>query len=212
MNLTTIPLWHMERCWQVNEKWSAPLLQRWWLHRWLEDGAHSNIRVGDFFTLGHSNQVGIISSKTIMCYQEENKPSDAPCHFQYDISGDIGGHWRRPMHEDMEAMHGGEQYFLFIPSATQLAEIATQLANDKLFDWAQELLVYYRDHPGESTHPGAIFGKWRREGCGIHPADIRISKAQGALCNIRDRCYAKGDENLEKEIQYVIGVLQGEKT
>ena len=162
MNLNTIPPWHMRRCWDYE------LLQQWWLTRWFdkEEGACSNIRIGDFFTLGRNNQVGVVYGKVIMCYPKDSPdiPGDGP-HFQYDIGGDIGGHWYRPMHENMEKgpLGGGEQYFLFVPSATQLAEISTQLADVKLLDWAQELLVYYRDHPGEITHQGYLNIKARKE-------------------------------------------------
>jgi hypothetical protein len=144
MNLNTIPLWHMELCW--NNAW----IQEWWLKRWNDPvhGTMSNIRVGDFFTLGRCNQVGIVTRKTIIC-----GPNPGP-ELQYDIGGDIGGHWYRPRHEEFEngPTGGGEQYFLFIPSATQLCELAGITGRATWFAWAERLLIYYKENPCRSTH------------------------------------------------------------
>jgi len=154
MNLNNIPLWHMERTWET------PAIQEWWLKRWRdpEVGACSNIRIGDFFTLGKNNQVGIISEKVIMCYPENHewKPDGSGPFFQYTISGDIGGHWHRPSHEEMEHWNGGETYFLFIPSATQLAEIDRALGSSVYYRWARKLLDYYLNHPFAITHQGHL--------------------------------------------------------
>lgn len=148
MNQNNIPVWHMECVWKTDR------FQEWWVKRWNdpEGPSMSNIRVGDFFTLGKYNQVGLIVGKTNILYTADNKPNDAPCHFQYQISGDIGGHWYMPSHEDMEGLHGGESYFRFIPSATQLAELSTVLEDYDLFQWAERLIVHYNDYPTENTH------------------------------------------------------------
>lgn len=152
MNLHNVPVWHMERAWELGER-----LQEWWLRRWIDNGVHSNIRIGDIFTLGRWNQFGLVSGRTVIC-----GPNSGP-ELEYHITGDIGGHWRYPRHEWFETVVGEEPYPHFIPSATQLAELSTELEDSWLEEWALELVEYYRNHPFENTHRGHLIRKAREE-------------------------------------------------
>lgn len=135
MNLNNIPLWHMEMVWRTDE------FQDWWLKRWNDPvlGTMSNIRIGDFFTLGKFNQVCIITHKVIIA-----GPNPGP-ELQYDIAGDRGGHWYSPRHEWFEKKINDEHYCRFIPGPSCLAELGK-------FNWAFGLLEHFRDHPMDNTH------------------------------------------------------------
>jgi hypothetical protein len=139
MNLNNIPLWHMEKVWKTDE------FQEWWLKRWHDpkEGSMSNIRIGDMFTLGKDNQVGLITGKIIIC-----SPRPGP-EFQYHIAGDIGGHWFHPGHEWFETQYEGTDYVRFIPGPSCLAEHGKMA-------WARELLEHFDANPMDNTSRGHL--------------------------------------------------------
>ena len=123
MNPDTIPKWHLE------DVWERKIFQEWWKMSWdNEDGHrhHSNVNLGDCFSLGKCAQVGIVCGKVLHV-----GPGIEP-EYHYQIAGNIGGHYRHPVHSKM--FEGG--YFLFIPSAEQLAATGHM-------EWAQRLIESY---------------------------------------------------------------------
>lgn len=118
MNVTQVPQWHLEQC------WDTPELNEWWIKTWMEGTVlHGNIQPGDLFSHGTSDRISVVCSRLTIYSAKE------PPHFQYKIDHDTGGHFYNPTHERF--IERG--YFRFIPSAVQLASLGH-------YDWAHKLL------------------------------------------------------------------------
>ena len=101
----------------------------------------SNIHLGDFFGCGKTSQVGLIYSKIlhIQCSMPPEKQKPSPDgqggnYISYSISGDIGGHWYSPLHDDF--IKTG--HFLWLPTPERLAFAG-------FFTEGQELHLLMRD-------------------------------------------------------------------
>ncbi len=118
MNVTQIPHWHLEQCWET------PELNEWWTKVWMKGTVlHGNIHPGDLFSHGEADQISVVASRITIVEKGES-------HFQYTLGHNLGGHDYSPKHERL-----ADGYFIFIPSAVQLTKMG-QLA------WAQDLLLW----------------------------------------------------------------------
>ena len=128
MNVTQVPQWHLEMC------WDDPRLNEWWHETWLEGTVLcGNIQPGDLFSHGTADQISVVSGRIVNVGQGKEFP-----YFSYTIGHRIGGRYTSPKHDRMVNGH-----FRFIPSAVQLTLLG-------YVGWAQELLAEVRiecDHP-----------------------------------------------------------------
>lgn len=168
MNMHNVPVWYMEEVWERDD------LNEWWLDITYDPNANkvSNVRIGDLFSLHKYNQFGMITRKTI------NVGANIESYFTYQIDGDIGGHWYHPRHEwlrsasfsnrpdDAEAValavaEYGCGYARFMPSATQLMEIANVIRDDWFGMTAAKLMSHYNRNPFASTRRGDLLREER---------------------------------------------------
>lgn len=81
----------------------------------------TNIEFGDFFRCGNNPQIGIVTAKITHIQCEVTKPKPSPQgpkgnYISYDITGDIGGHWRHPDHDHFTE----HKYFNWCPTIENL--------------------------------------------------------------------------------------------
>ena len=68
--------------------------------------------------------------------------SESKGWFLYELSDDRGYRYLDMSHDSVV-----KSEFLFVPNATQLAELATEFDDTTLEGWAKNLIEFYRNHP-----------------------------------------------------------------
>lgn len=106
-SLFTIPEWYLTWCWD-NEA-----IQTHWKQEWKdEDGKlRSNIYPGDRFSIGQTEDIGIVYRKTLW----PNVTFGGEDAYMYNIGGNIGGRYSSPVHKTL-----ADGSYLWIPTVEQL--------------------------------------------------------------------------------------------